>query len=251
MEYLTQLQTDLNNNSEKEHILARAGISSTARINDLASYLPVWTRTNTNNLNQLNDFELLDKIPVTQREGLQSLTTRQELIDRVRTILTGDEDGNYDACLKDAQKRYDAGKLKLCPRGYCTAKLKFEVYPSAYANGYAVQVCKGTQPDFNGQTANDYEQTDKPEDSDLARWYQEQWVNICSYNAETGQYAPCGRKSANLTPENYPYCRPLNKLPGTTVKTVSELTEQERVAMCAKKQSLPQGVGGKPTRVYL
>ena len=26
-------------------------------------------------------------------------------------------------------------------------------------------------------------------------------------------------------PENYPYCRPMNKLPGTTVKTVSELSQ--------------------------
>ena len=49
---------------------------------------------------------------------------------------------DYEKCLDEAQKRYDSNNLKLCPRGYCTAKNKFEVYPSAYANGYAVQVCK-------------------------------------------------------------------------------------------------------------
>ena len=32
---------------------------------------------------------------------------------------------------------------KLCPRGKAAAKRKFKVYPSAYANAYAVKVCKG------------------------------------------------------------------------------------------------------------
>ena len=32
---------------------------------------------------------------------------------------------------------------KLCVRGKSAAKAKFDVYPSAYANGYAIQVCKG------------------------------------------------------------------------------------------------------------
>ena len=30
---------------------------------------------------------------------------------------------------------------KLCPRGKAAAKRKFKVYPSAYANAYAVKVC--------------------------------------------------------------------------------------------------------------
>ena len=46
----------------------------------------------------------------------------------------------YDECIKTATIRRDKGKLKLCPGGYCTAKTRFEVYPSAYANGYAVTV---------------------------------------------------------------------------------------------------------------
>jgi hypothetical protein len=40
----------------------------------------------------------------------------------------------------------------LCKRGKDAAKAKYDVYPSAYANGYAVQVCKGEQPDRNGVT---------------------------------------------------------------------------------------------------
>ena len=40
---------------------------------------------------------------------------------------------------------------KLCARGKAAAKSKFDVYPSAYANGYAVQVCKGKQPGNDGK----------------------------------------------------------------------------------------------------
>jgi hypothetical protein len=40
---------------------------------------------------------------------------------------------------------------KLCSRGKSAAKSKFDVYPSAYANGYAVQVCKGTKPGLDGK----------------------------------------------------------------------------------------------------
>jgi len=40
---------------------------------------------------------------------------------------------------------------KLCARGKSAAKAKYDVYPSAYANGYAVQVCKGKQPGLDGK----------------------------------------------------------------------------------------------------
>lgn len=40
---------------------------------------------------------------------------------------------------------------KLCARGKSAAKAKFKVYPSAYANGYAVSVCKGKIKGLDGQ----------------------------------------------------------------------------------------------------
>jgi vacuolar-type H+-ATPase subunit H len=40
---------------------------------------------------------------------------------------------------------------KLCARGKAAAKAKFKVYPSAYANGYAVQVCKGSIKGLDGK----------------------------------------------------------------------------------------------------
>ena len=39
----------------------------------------------------------------------------------------------------------------LCSRGKSAAKAKFKVYPSAYANGYAVQVCKGKIKGLDGK----------------------------------------------------------------------------------------------------
>jgi hypothetical protein len=40
---------------------------------------------------------------------------------------------------------------KLCSRGISSAKSKFKVYPSAYANGHAVQVCKGKIKGLDGK----------------------------------------------------------------------------------------------------
>ena len=40
---------------------------------------------------------------------------------------------------------------KLCARGKAAAKSKFKVYPSAYSNGYGVQVCKGKMPGLDGK----------------------------------------------------------------------------------------------------
>ena len=40
---------------------------------------------------------------------------------------------------------------KLCARGKAAAKAKYDVYPSAYANGYAVQVCKGKIKGLDGK----------------------------------------------------------------------------------------------------
>ena len=40
---------------------------------------------------------------------------------------------------------------KLCARGKAAAKAKFKVFPSAYASGFAVQVCKGRMKGLDGK----------------------------------------------------------------------------------------------------
>jgi hypothetical protein len=58
------------------------------------------------------------------------------------------EDEEDDDMIEEGRKK---SGTKLCARGKSAAKAKFDVYPSAYANGYAVQVCKGTKPGLDGK----------------------------------------------------------------------------------------------------
>jgi hypothetical protein len=55
---------------------------------------------------------------------------------------------DMDSVMMEGRKKTGT---KLCARGKAAAKSKFDVYPSAYANGYAVQVCKGTKPGLDGK----------------------------------------------------------------------------------------------------
>tara|TARA_B110000483_G_C18198566_1_gene544179 strand:+ start:1698 stop:2909 length:1212 start_codon:yes stop_codon:yes gene_type:complete len=167
---------------------------------------------------------------------------------------------DYNQCLNEATTRFENGHIKLCPRGYCTAKQKFDVYPSAYANGYASSVCKGKQPDFSGITKTDttYTSGAKQKNTNLNRWFDEKWVNLCEKGDGPGGFKSCGTGKGVDSPENYPYCRAYFKKPGTKVVTVEELkkyfpNEFDSIVdgMCDKKRSLPQGVNGKPTRVVL
>lgn len=168
----------------------------------------------------------------------------------------------YKKCLLDAEKRFKNGKLKLCPRGYCTAKNIFEVYPSAYANGYATSVCQGKKPDaLDVVKANDnymkkinkLKQT-KKKDS-LQRWYKEQWVNLCEKDPSgPGGFAICGTGKGVKNPKKYPYCRAYYRLPGTEVVTAQELQKYYPdyiEKMCSEKRSLEQGIDGKPTYIRL
>ena len=45
---------------------------------------------------------------------------------------------------------------KLCPRGKAAAKIKFAVYPSAYANAYASKICAGKIKDPSGVKRKDF-----------------------------------------------------------------------------------------------
>ena len=53
--------------------------------------------------------------------------------------------------ISEKKKKSKKKDTTLCSRGINAAKSKYEVYPSAYANGYAVQVCKGTMPGLDGK----------------------------------------------------------------------------------------------------
>ena len=52
---------------------------------------------------------------------------------------------------EDLQEGRKKTGTKLCSRGKAAAKAKFKVYPSAYANGFAIQVCKGRMKGLDGK----------------------------------------------------------------------------------------------------
>jgi len=52
------------------------------------------------------------------------------------------EECNCDHCVCN-NAAFEMLEKKLCPAGKAAAKRKFKVYPSAYANGWAVQYCRG------------------------------------------------------------------------------------------------------------
>ena len=81
-----------------------------------------------NNLDQVFDFLMNE----TKQDGME---------------LSMDMD-DKDMVMMEGRKKTGT---KLCARGKAAAKSKFDVYPSAYANGYAVQVCKGTKPGLDGK----------------------------------------------------------------------------------------------------
>lgn len=84
------------------------------------------------------------------------ITVAKENLDQVFDFLMGETQGgdNDEMMMVDDITMMEGRKktgTKLCARGKAAAKAKYDVYPSAYANGYAVQVCKGKQPGLDGK----------------------------------------------------------------------------------------------------
>ena len=78
----------------------------------------------------------------------ESKNNMDQVFDFLMNEINGD--GNDDDMNTMNEGRKKTG-TKLCARGKAAAKAKYDVYPSAYANGYAVQVCKGKQPGLDGK----------------------------------------------------------------------------------------------------
>lgn len=72
------------------------------------------------------------------------ITTSADDVEEVANFINGYFEQKN---LTEAEKKGN----KLCSRGISAAKSKFKVYPSAYANGYAVQVCKGKIKGLDGK----------------------------------------------------------------------------------------------------
>jgi hypothetical protein len=81
-----------------------------------------------NNMDQVFDFMMNE----TTRDGMKSSTNIDD----------------EDMVMMEGKKKVGT---PLCARGKASAKAKYDVYPSAYANGHAVQVCKGKIKGLDGK----------------------------------------------------------------------------------------------------
>ena len=74
-----------------------------------------------------------------------------QVFDFLMNEINGGEEETMDVEPDSVMEGRKKTGTKLCVRGKTAAKSKFDVYPSAYANGYAVQVCKGRMPGLDGK----------------------------------------------------------------------------------------------------
>ena len=160
---------------------------------------------------------------------------------------------------KSTRSKSKKKKNTLCARGKRAAKAKYDVYPSAYANGYAVQVCKGTIAglDGNKKCSGSYCSGKKNEsyeigelevverlDEDLATWFgtkkkkkgskqpQGPWVNICR-KKKGGGHPACGRDDSDKG--GYPVCR--------AKSVASNMSQEKKDSACRRKREKEKNDG--------
>jgi hypothetical protein len=104
------------------------------------------------------DHDMIEQILENGHDWAQDhISEAKNNMDQVFDFLMNEskEEGNYMSNVDNRDMMMAEGRkktgTKLCARGKAAAKSKFDVYPSAYANGYAVQVCKGTKPGLDGK----------------------------------------------------------------------------------------------------
>ena len=82
------------------------------------------------------------------------IATAKESIDQVFDFLMNETQEHTDVEMDMDDVVIEGRKksgTKLCARGKAAAKAKFKVYPSAYSNGFAVQVCQGRMKGLDGK----------------------------------------------------------------------------------------------------
>ena len=165
---------------------------------------------------------------------------------------------------KTKRKSKKKKSTTLCARGKNAAKAKFDVYPSAYANGYAVQVCKGKIKGLDGtkKCSGKYCSGKKNESyspemvqdleafhdikihEDLAVWFgtkkkkkggkqpQGPWVNICR-KKKGGGHPTCGRSDSDKG--GYPVCR--------AKSVASNMSQKAKDSACRRKREKEKNDG--------
>ena len=99
------------------------------------------------------DPEVIDEILLNGHDwAADHVTVAKENLDQVFDFMMnqikGKDHTDEDDMMMEGRKK---SGTKLCSRGKAAAKAKFKVYPSAYSNGFAVQVCQGKIKGLDGK----------------------------------------------------------------------------------------------------
>jgi hypothetical protein len=78
----------------------------------------------------------------------EAITNMDQVFDFLKNEM--DKESQYVDYEEMTEGRKKTG-TPLCARGKASAKAKYDVYPSAYSNGHAVQVCKGKIKGLDGK----------------------------------------------------------------------------------------------------
>lgn len=98
--------------------------------------------------------DTLEEETGTASAGAYVTALDQPIRKKIKTGITKEEFKKLKEYMKMDESLSEGEKktgTPLCARGKAAAKAKFKVYPSAYSNGFAVQVCKGRFKGLDGQ----------------------------------------------------------------------------------------------------
>jgi hypothetical protein len=132
----------------------------------------------------------------------------------------------------------------------------FDVYPSAYANGWATKMYNKLGGEWKTVDENVTRTAMKLGmlGEDLDQWFEEKWVDISETN-EDGEHPPCGETSD--TPErmknpeeNYPKCVPKSKAEKMTDEEKEELVKQKQQAVDSDDADQDSDDGDSDEPVY-
>lgn len=112
---------------------------------------------------------------------------------------------------------------KLYAKVKSEAKKKFDVYPSAYANGWLVKEYK--------RRGGGYKK------ASLDQWFKEKWVDVSKKGDHAAGHAECGRDKAEK--KGYPKCVPASKAKSMSKKEKRSAVQRKRKAL-SKKKGLPK-----------
>lgn len=132
----------------------------------------------------------------------------------------------------------------------------FDVYPSAYANGWAAKMYKKLGGEWKTKDENVTRMAVKLGmlNEDLDQWFDEEWVDI-SETDEDGNHPPCGETSdtgeREMDPEkNYPKCVPKSKAKDMTEKEKEELVKSKQASVNADDEDQDSSDGGSDSPTY-